>query len=828
MVLFPLGLIGVYTSFSKESLLDLQSIQKLATQHGFKSIGISDSNYPFWIEEISSQHRTSVTFFPAIRTSFEINSKKVRVYIWAKSFQSLETIGRRENISLKDMRYLDVVVFYCGKDREIFSYLYDLLIGKLGMGITKHNKIFVDAVVHKIDHIIPFHYTTIPPDLEIYSSLLKKFIRLPSAFPSAHSILKDLEDISLQTLEKISYTLEKIKDIRDYEPFAPEPREERFSSLLWSEVISVVRPEEKIKREFLKIKELGLCEFFYRLLTTFKEFLKHGKITSDILSTSFIFGKLRLVKINKGKTISLHHLLSRKPFYVDVYVSSKEKFKEIILSKFEGNIFHRVFPIHVSKSSIEKSVQNLSGESRELLQKHLKNAVSTFRVSNRFFFAPYGLRRRIKQKEGVWVEFCGKAYDGVIDVKHLEYIPSVKTYPRVLEVVRNDKNFITPYTLSPFWEEVRNKFSPHGINDALKLFYISKTLSSKPYSKSLLEELISKNLYLFVEEAIKDLEEKPVDILLSIVWSRSKEEVRINEVEFFRTLIDGGIDKKTAEDLTRFVVRYKNIVGIRSVEVPRFYRFLSYAGLKVEDEKKFVLSILRDSVVKDRRKAFILLQKLTKGGYKIEGIDINRSLFARVYENDGKFWLPLVCARVSRKIAERIIKERSNGNFGYFSEFYARVGKEFPRETNKLVKAGAFDKIGNRSIMLRLPPSLSLAQKDAIMVREEFRTLGFSNLLFRCNFDEIRKLRGCGRIEEALDGRVDRVFGFIAGMDYYGNIFLQDERDTIFAKNRLFLNLKVGEWGIFELDSTEGIFGRNFFLKNVELGFPFHRESNAR
>ncbi|MFN4245717.1 MAG: hypothetical protein ACK4F9_06170, partial [Brevinematia bacterium] len=351
MFISPVGIIGVYTSFSKESVLDLNSIQKIAIENGIKAVGISDSNYSFWIEEVLSLPKTSVILFPAIKTYVSFGDQRIKVYIWPRSLSSFEYISRKVNLSFKDLKYFDNVTFYSGNDKRVFLQMYDVLLGKLGVAITSHNKNFVSEVLDKVDYVIPFHYSTIPKELEEYHSILKKFIKSPSPFPSASLLIKEIESLPDNVMSKISYTMSKLSDVRDYFT-ADEVVENKFSSLLWNKIVFSTKPDDKVKKEFTKIKELGLSEFFYKLINSFEEFINHGNISSDILSTSFIFQKLKLIKINKFKKVSLYHLLLSKPFYIDVRVSSKEKFREILSSNFGDSIFHRVYPIHLGKNII--------------------------------------------------------------------------------------------------------------------------------------------------------------------------------------------------------------------------------------------------------------------------------------------------------------------------------------------------------------------------------------------------------------------------------------------------------------------------------------------
>lgn len=809
MIISPVGIIGVYTSYSRESLLDLPTIQKLAIENGFKAIGISDPNYTFWIEEVFSLPKTSLILFPAIRTRLQLETHSVFLYLLPKSFNALESIGKKEVFTLRDLKELDVIAFYSGKNKEIFSYLYDTLLTKVGVAITKTNKSFVESVVSKVDFVIPFHYTTIHPGISDYSGLLKKFIKEPSGFPSVYSVVKELEELSEQTVKKVEYTLSKIKDIREYE-YTGMNKEETYSSLLWNKIISTTKPDENIRKEFSRIKELGLCEFFYKLINSFEEFKRYGKFSSDILSTSFILQKLNLIKLNKSKKISLYHFLDQKPFYFDITVSSKKKFKEVLLNNFD-ELFYRVYPVHISEKTVERVVEDVVSYHRDLLKEHLRKFVLTFRVSKRIFYSSGYLIKKVGSKDNFNLAFCSKNYDVVIDVKQLTHLHTPGIYPRVFDVIKNDKEFFVYNVCSPFWDDVRKVFDVKGLRNSLDFYYVSKLLFYKPYYKTLVEEMITQGLPFFVEDILQDTQSDVLGVILSIVWSKDKKDVGINEIDLFRMLIDKEMDKVLAEKITRFVVRYKNILGIKSLEMSKFYEFLSYARLKVEDRRKFLFSMIKH-LVEEKKNVPLVFQRIYNFDRSIEGIDINYSHFSKVYEKDGKIFLPFVLVGVKPKFVEEIIKERNErGKFKSFQEFYARVGKNFSREVGRLIRSGAFDSISDRFSLLKLGFDQML--NKLVVVREEIKTLGFSIFIFKNTFDDVRGKYQCISLDRCHVG-VNRVFGFVVGVDSYGNILLQDEKATIFVRNKIFQNLHIGSCGVFELETTEGLLGKNFYLKN--------------
>lgn len=809
MLILPLGIIGVYTSYSRESLLDLPTIQKLAIENGFKAIGISDPNYTFWIEEVFSLQKTPLILFPAIRTKLYLDNHTVFVYVLPKNFNTIQSIGKKEVLTLRELRELDVLVFYSGKNREIFSYLYDALLTKLGMAIMSNNKSFVESVISKVDFIIPFHYTNAPSDIGAHSVLIKKFMNEVSPFPSVYSVIREIEDLSEQTIKKIEYTLSKIKDVREYE-YNGINKEETYSSLLWSKIISSTKPDENIRREYNRIKELGLCEFFYKLINSFEEFKNYGRFYSNILSTSFILQKLNLIKVNKLKKVSLHYFLDQKPFYFDITVSSKKKFKEVLLNNFD-DLFYRVYPVHISEREVERIVEDVVKYYRDTLKEYLKKFIVGFRVSKRIFYSSGYFVKKIGSKDGFNLAFCSKSYDVVIDIKQLEHIHITGLYPKVFDVIKNDKEFFVYEVCSPFWDEVREVFDIKGLKNSLDFYYVSKLLFYKPYYKTLVEEMINQGLPFFIEDILKGYQDDILGMILSIVWARDKKDIGINEIDLFRVLIDKGVEKTLAEKITRFVVRYKNVLGIKSLEMSKFYEFLSYARLKAEDRRKFFINMLKH-IVEEKKNVPLVFQRIYSFEKNIEGIDVNYSYVGKVYEEDGRFFLPFIFSGIRTKFAEEIVRERNEkGKFRSFQEFYARVGKNFSREVGRLIRSGAFDGISERVDLLKLGFDQML--NKIVIVREEIRTLGFSLSLFRSSFDDVRGKYQCISLDKCSVGS-SRVFGFVVGLDPYGNVLIQDEKTTIFVRNRIFQNLRIGDAGIFEVEITEGLLGKNFFLKN--------------
>ncbi|MCS7299731.1 MAG: hypothetical protein RMJ37_07240 [Spirochaetia bacterium] len=810
MLIFPLGLIGVYTSFSRESVLDIQSIERLALESGFKTVGISDTTYPLWIDEVMKLQKSPITLFPAIRTFVNIQNQKIKLYVSPTSYTSLERLGRKETINIKELKSLDVIVFYGGNSKEHFLLLYDFLLGKLGLGLTKHNRGLLETVLSKVDYILPLHYSTIPQDLSKFKSVLKNFIPNPSPFPNGLTFIREIGELPQNVIDKITYTVEKMKDIRDYE-IPTNKTNEDFSNLLWKKIVSQVVPDEKLRKEFIRISELGLSEFFYKLILSLEEFTKHGVIKSDFLSTSYILEKLKILKINKTKIVSLYHLLKEKPIHIDIKVSSKEKFYEIVKSNFGEILFHRVYPIHLRKRTIEENTKILPTNVRSLISNYLRNIVSEYRISKKLFYSN-ALRKRLREREGIPVEICGKSYEVVVDTDNLHYVSNRWSISQVMNVVKNDTLFITPHTISPFWDSVRKTMTPNSLSETLVLFHIAKSLSQKPYYKSSIERIVQEKKPIFIEDIIKDFGEDTIDTILNVVWSRDRKDIGVNEVELLKTLIDKGIDKEVAERTTRFIVKYKNVIGIRSLEISRFYDFLLYAGLKSENTDKFIYFILKETL-RSKKGMFILLQFLKSNNITVK-LDINNSLVSKVDGANNRYFLPLGIVRVNRVFLDKIVEEREKEVFKTFSEFYARVGKKFPKDTNKLARAGALDNLGDRRRIIKVSDNIDNEVANAILVREEFRTLGFCQLLLDASFNNLRYRIGCGDTSKVLENKTNNVFGFIASVDSYGNIFIQDEKNVIFAKNNIYTNFKIGDFGVFELSSEDGLFGKNFFVKS--------------
>lgn len=792
--------------------MDLLSIQKLAIDNGFKVVGISDPNYVFWIDEYLGLH-SSVKFFTAVEKTFNIGNESVKVYIYFRDAQSLFKFGRKSVNSLKDLKYLNCVVFYAGTNKEHFSYIYDIFLGNTGFAFTNSNLHLLDFVLSKVDFLLPFHYSTIPPELEDYSDLLKKFIPKPSPFLTISKFIKEIESLPQVAIDKLNYTVESIVNLREFDFTLPKKND--FSELLWKKLVS--KADEKVKSEFLKIKEVRLDDFFYKLANSLEEFVQCEHFNSDILSSSFIMEKLGIVKINKRKVISFEYFLDEKPLYIDVRTNSVPKLKEILLSNFGEDLFYRVYPVHISEGIIDKKLSNLNLELREFLKKYLKKVVVDFRVSKKLFFSKSILRQNIGCKDGINKEFCGKSYDCVIDIKKSHYIYSrgVKT-DNIFSLVKDDL-FISPDVFSHFWGDVKDGVKCESFHDLLRMFYLGYVLSKKPYLKFLVDEMIKEGIPIFVEDFLPQNPSKElVEDFIEFLSLRDKKNRYIVGIDLFRLLVDNGVDVPKARQITESLGKYKNVIGIKSLIVPRFYDFLASVSFFSMNKSLFISSALTEILKHNSKVVNEVVRKLISCGFAVNLPDINKSKMLSVDVRGNNIFLPLFVCRVSSHFLRDLIKERKNGKFRNFFEFYARIGKNYPRDASKLVKCGAFDTTDDRESILRLTKSFSELNKKFILVSEEIRNMGFSVSLFYLGFDSVRRELNVGSIRDIREGKVSKSLGFILYVDNYSNLFVGDDTGTMFVRNSVYLNLKVGDWGLFTFDVREGVLGKNFYLKFFE------------
>ncbi|MGC8964681.1 MAG: hypothetical protein ACP5KI_04895 [Brevinematia bacterium] len=810
------GLIGVYTSFSGRSLLDLPSIQKLAIENGFKVIGISDPDYVFWIDEILNI-TSSIKFFTAIEKTFNIAGGNIKVYLYFRDAQSLFKFSRGNISSLKELKYLDCVVFYSGSSKEHFLYIYDIFLGNTGFAFTPSNKHLLDFALSKVDYILPFHYSTIPPELEKYSEILKKFIPKPSPFLTISKFIKEMESLPQAVIEKLNYTVESIVDVREFD--FSHSKKQNFSELFWNKIISSLgaNTNEKVRSEFLKIKEVNLEEFFYKLVNSLEEFSKYGYVNSDLLSNSFILEKLSIFKFNKRKIISLKYFLNELPLYVDIRTNSVSKLKEVIQLNFSDEVFYKVSPVHISDIAIERKIGNLNSEVKDYLKKYLKKLVVSFRTSNKLFFSNHLLRQKVGSKRGINKEFSGKRYDVILDISPSYYLYSKNTVCENFFSVVKDDLFLVPEVFSLFWDEIKNKVSILGFSDALRMFYIGLVLSQKPYLKNYVEEMIENKVPFFVEDFLpKNFSERFIEDLINFLHLKDKRDRYIISVDLFRLLIEEGINKGVAEGITRNLSRYRNIIGIKSLVIPRFYDFLASACFFSKNKVAFISNVLLKILKNNKKVANEVFRKLIKNGFDVSFPDVNKSNLMSILLEERKIYLPLFVCNINFEVLKEILEERKKGKFRNFFEFYARIGKKYPRESNRLVKCGAFDGIDSRESILKLESSFSNFNKKLILVSEEIRSMGFSITLLKTDFDSFRKDLGVLSITEVKEGKGSVFLGFVLHSDSYGNLFVADDTSTIFVKNNVFLNIKVGNYGLFTVNVEKGILGDSFYLKFFE------------
>jgi|GEM_PF-3468596 len=805
MLFFPVALIGVTTSYSKGSLLSVEDVETQAVQNGIKYVGITDKIQNFWIEDIMSRSTGTVKFFAVPERLVNVENEYVKVYVYPKTLEELRKLSQMEfHLKTSELRNLDSIVFYAGNDKRHIKLLQELFFSKLGVAITHANKNLAESLVSNIDFFLPFHHINAPKDCDKFK-FVEKIIK-SEIYPFIHAtnILALIEGTSEELQSKILHTIEHINDIRELRKNTTYTLNEQYSSLLWALISDKIKVDDEVRKEFICIKESELSEFFYKLLITIIEFSKYGYITSDILSTSVILRRMRLIKMNtSSKIIPLRFFLKEKPLYLDILCSSQQKiFRDLLIKNFGNSMFHKVYPVHISNGLISQILTNYKLDESSALVKYLKNIVVSYRVSRGLFYSRGFLVQYYKGKEDTNLAFCGKSYEAVITLKKIKNPINIPVFEseKIFETIKSDESFIVPSVAGIFWNKLRKVYPLKGFRNCLKFFHFSHILSTKPYLRHLVYEAIKEDVPVFIEEILPiNSSDKVKENLLNIVFLKDKTSTVLEEVDLFRLIIDENIPKDKAQTIIGNITKYKPILGTESIEKQMFYEFLFLAYLKQQDIKKFLASVLNDeSLMGNRFKLNIILQLLSKS-FEIIPPNINGNVKTFAI-SDQTIRLPLVICNVKKNFLREIMGERENGRFSDFYDFYKRIGKRYPRETNKLVKCGAFDKTNDRSILLNLRGNLTPEEILRIIISNEVRIMGVSPSLLKSDLQIIRS--GCSSIIDISNEGENKVFGFIAETDKYDNFFLQDETGIIYVKNKMY-NLRKGQSGFFNIRTSQ-------------------------
>jgi hypothetical protein len=818
MLISPIGIIGVETSYSRKSFLGVVDIEEQSIKSGIKYVGIIDRVQNFWIEDIYlSGHQGVVKLFATPERILIFGNHSIKIYVCPLTLDSLEKLSQLSfSLSPLDLKELNAIIFYSGNDKEHVKILKELFFDKLGIGITPSNRNLAESLVDSVDFFLPFYFINAPrefKDLAFLRDVIKEEVH---PFIHATSVLSFLDGTSKELQSKILYTEEHLVDVRELRKNNRTLANEHYSSLLWALVSEKVKVDEEVRKEFIYIKENELSEFFYKLFLSIIEFSKHGYLTSDLLSTSVILRKMKMIKVNtSSKVIPLRFFLREKPLYLDIYHSnSQEVLEKILLKNFDKEIFHRIYPVHLGSNLISKIVDEVKLKDYENLTRYLENVITTYRVSKNIFYSSNKfLVQHYKSRNEMNLAFCGKSYDIVMKFRNIKNHTGIPIYSgsKIFETIRNDRDFITPSVASVFWNNIKRNYEIRGFKDCLKFFHLAQILSTKPYLRHLVWEAIERNVPIFIEDILPpSLSDGVKKNLVEIVFQRDKTITVLEEVDLFRLIMEEDIPKDKAQRIVDNIKRYKPILGTESLEKQSFYEFLFLAYLKANDVKKFLTNILSDRVLfKNSLKLSIILQTLS-GEFKILPPSINGNIRSfRVSKSSIR--LPLILCRVKGSFLMELIKERKRANFLNFYDFYKRVGKNDPRESNKLVKCGVFDDTDDRSVLLGISKGLKLEEVLRLIIADELRIMGVSTSLLSSSFSSISS--GYGNVKELLSGETNKVFGFVVDVDKYGNFYLQDKTGTAYIRNKIY-TFRKGQSGFFEIEfgESDGL-GRDLYCK---------------
>ncbi len=829
MVIFPPCFIGLYTCYSRGSLIDVPSIEKLSLSLGIKSVGVCDKIPSLWISEILHSPKGAVKVFAAPERTLSLEGHKIKIYVTPNDLESF--IALSNNSFLLDVSLLknfNFTIFYAGNDHKIFETLYDIFTYRLGISL-QNNFSVIEKYLKRIDLIVPFHFSNVPPSLKEYKTQILNILGKISFFPDALEIISKVDKIPEEIIAKIIYTQDYLRDVRDIFKETSRSREETYSSLLWNLITSKGKPDEEVRKEFFHISKLGLSEFFYKFILSIQEYSKDYLIDLPLLSTSRILKTLRLSKVNRTRGRYLFRfLLDNLPLYVRINLyGNKDIFLKLLKENFSDTLFHRVYPVHLSEKKVKIISQRISESNPQALEKHLRSLVESYRVSNNLFFSNTLIKQKILERSNFDLVAIGKYYDVVLDIKSSKYdlifFRSGKTndtidVSRFFDIVKNDRFFITPEISSFWYDNMRKTFDFKGFNGLFRYFYLSYVISRKPYLKSLVEELIELKGTPFFEDILpKDTDEEVIKLLFSVVTSKDKYEYSIREVDFFNLLLNTNIGKDISTAISDFVNRFRNIIGIKSFEISSFYNFLYLISLRIRDLESFVSLIFEESLEKHYNSTLVMVNHFYKLGFLFLQHDINESGFKKVLVRNDKIILPFSVAKVSKNFVSEIFGERKHKPFENFYDFYKRVGNRYPLETSRLVKCGFFDNYDSREKLTKFIEFSDKASKDLYFIREELKITKLPLHIYRSDFSSYREKANVGTISDLKKLNSFSFLGVVVFVDKFGNIVVEDETNIVYIRNKIFQSIKVGDFGIFEVSlGKSGILGYDFILKFFE------------
>lgn len=201
------------------------------------------------------------------------------------------------------------------------------------------------------------------------------------------------------------------------------------------------------------------------------------------------------------------------------------------------------------------------------------------------------------------------------------------------------------------------------------------------------------------------------DTLRMAMGKKKKELMKKEKEKFIKGCVKNGYSKKIAEKIFNFIEKFA-AYGFNKPHSAS-YALIAYwtAYLKANYPVEFMTSLLSAEVSalsgsQREESVFKILEECRKLGIKVLPPDINKSFASFSIENGNiRFGLSAI-KNVGKSAIESILKAREKGEFKSFKDFLSRVDlrKVNKKTVESLIKAGAFDRFGNRASLLAYYP----------------------------------------------------------------------------------------------------------------------------
>lgn len=194
------------------------------------------------------------------------------------------------------------------------------------------------------------------------------------------------------------------------------------------------------------------------------------------------------------------------------------------------------------------------------------------------------------------------------------------------------------------------------------------------------------------------------DTLRKAIGKKIEALLKGEKKKFIKGIEEKGIEKEVGEQLWEWIEPFAQYSFNKSHATA--YALIAYqtAYLKAHYPKEF-MSALITADQKDTERVGLLIAECRKMGIEVLPPDINESFmgFSIVPDKEQiRFGLSAI-KNVGIKIVEEIVEERKkNGKFTTLDDFLSRVGSQSvnKKSMESLIKAGAFDSIKERGVML--------------------------------------------------------------------------------------------------------------------------------